>query len=93
MQSFYDTWKTYNPVKTNNLITETDKSKTLKKLIDGNTIFKTIYTDKIMKYNTSVRSGYIDHTCDDVTPPPILPILPETYKFYYETDEILFDVI
>lgn len=81
---FYTTWKKYNPVKKvdSNLVPDTEKSKTLKRLIDGNSIFKKIYQDKIVKYNNVRRSFSKDSNCKG------LPILPEYFKQFYNTDEI-----
>lgn len=84
LQMFYKTWMRYNPVKAaeTNLVPETDKSKTLKKLIEGNSIFKTIYLDKIVKYN----DARIKMADDPICAP--LPMLPEVFKEFYNTDEI-----
>jgi len=84
LQMFYTTWTRYNPVKAadTNLVPETDKSKTLKKMIEGNSIFKTIYLDKIVKYNDAIIKMATDPLCAN------LPMLPEAFKEFYNTDEI-----
>ena len=85
LKLFYTTWTRYNPVKKedSNLVPETEKSKTLKKLISANSIFKTIYLDRIVKYNDTLRKMMSkDNVC------AILPIIPETFKEFYNTSEI-----
>ena len=84
LKMFYTTWARYNPVKIedSNLVPETEKSKTLKKLISANSIFKTIYLDRIVKYNDMLRKLSKDPICSS------LPIIPETFKEFYNTTEI-----
>lgn len=82
LKIFYDTWKLYNVVKKSdsNLIIETEKTKLLGKLISNNSIFETIYLEKVEQYNKELEKNT---TCN-------LPFLPTVYKAVYEASEVTY---
>lgn len=82
LEEFYKSWMSFNIVKKENmnLLPDTEKKKLLRELIEGNSIFKQIYEDRVQKYNDELHKT---NDCD-------LPKLPVQFKEFYDESEIEF---
>lgn len=82
LERFFTVWKSFNLIKkaTHNIVPETDKTKLLKNLIVTNLVFKRIYEEKLVEYNTVLSKL---PKCD-------LPQIPAEYRTLILSDDIVY---